>query len=42
MMMLEGSVAEDSSRMLNRKLAASHIIMRALFNKRKMIQEYSE
>ena len=42
MMMLEGSAAEDLSRMQNRKSAASHILMRALFHKRKEIQEYSE
>ena len=41
-MMLEGSAAEDLSRMQNRKSAASHILMRALFHKRKEIQEYSE
>lgn len=42
MMMLEGSAAEDLSRMQNRKPAVSHIFMRALFHKRKVIQEYSE
>ena len=41
-MMIEGIAAEDLSGMQNRKPAASHILMWALFHKRKMIQEYSE
>ena len=42
MMTLEGSVAEDLSHRQNRKPVASHILIRSLFHKRKMIQEYSE
>ena len=38
----EGRVAEDLSRMQNRKPAASHISMSTLFHERKMIQGYSE
>ena len=41
-MMLYGSFTEDLSFMQNRKPAASQILMRALFHKRKMTQEYSE
>ena len=42
MIMLEGNVAEDLARVQNRKPVTSHILMRALFHKRKMIQEYGE
>ena len=42
MITLYGSFAEDLSRMQRGKPAASHILMRALFHKRKMIHEGSE
>ena len=41
-MILEGSIADDLSHMQSRKPAVSHIFMRALFQERKMIQEYGE
>ena len=41
-MTLKGSVAEYLSHMENRKPAASHIFMSALFQKRKMIHECSD
>ena len=42
LMMLEDIVAEDLSRMQNRKPAVSHKFMRATFHKRKKIREYRE
>ena len=41
-MMLEDIVAEDLSRMQNRKPAVPHKFMRATFHKRKKIREYRE
>ena len=41
-MTLKGSVAEYLSHMENRKPAAPHIFMSALFQKRKMINECSD
>ena len=42
LMMLEDIVAEDLSRMQNRKPAVPHKFMRATFHKRKKIREYRE